>query len=125
MVIRRGPDAGVRDQGADDAAQGPDQAGESGCSLARWCKHPLDWEVVELALASSNDIEHLSLTYDAATRRLFGVPGPDQHVGGVEPAMACDGGDELHVGVAVGSGPGRSRDHETDRDGGTAQGTER
>ena len=36
--------------------------------------HPLDWEGVELALASSNAIEHLSLPYDPATRRLFGVP---------------------------------------------------
>ncbi len=29
---------------------------------------------MKLALASSNAIEHLSLPYDAATRRLFGVP---------------------------------------------------
>jgi hypothetical protein len=36
--------------------------------------HPLDGEGVELALASSNAIEHLSLPYDPATRRLFGVP---------------------------------------------------
>lgn len=36
--------------------------------------HPTDWEDVELALASSNAIEHMSLSYDPATRRLFGVP---------------------------------------------------
>ena len=36
--------------------------------------HPLAWEGVELALASSNAIEHLSLPYDPTTRRLFGVP---------------------------------------------------
>ena len=32
------------------------------------------WEGVELAVSSSNEIEHLSLPYDPATRRLFGVP---------------------------------------------------
>jgi hypothetical protein len=30
--------------------------------------HPTDWEGVELALASSNAIEHLSLPYDASRR---------------------------------------------------------
>lgn len=36
--------------------------------------HPQDWEEIELSLATSNAVEHLSLPYDAATRRLFGVP---------------------------------------------------
>lgn len=36
--------------------------------------NPTDWEGVELALSSTNAIEHLSLPYDAASRRLFGVP---------------------------------------------------
>lgn len=36
--------------------------------------HPSDWEGVELALSSTNAVEHLSLPYDPATRRLFGVP---------------------------------------------------
>ncbi len=36
--------------------------------------HPSDWETVELALSSTNAVEHLSLPYDPATRRLFGVP---------------------------------------------------
>ena len=36
--------------------------------------HPNDWETVELALATTNAVEHLALPYDAATRRLFGVP---------------------------------------------------
>jgi hypothetical protein len=36
--------------------------------------HPMDWKDVELARASSNAGEHLSLPYDPATRRLFGVP---------------------------------------------------
>jgi Phage capsid family len=35
---------------------------------------PTDWEGVELALSSVTAIEHLSLPYDPATRRLFGVP---------------------------------------------------
>ena len=36
--------------------------------------HPSDFEGIELALASTNAIEHMSLPFDAATRRLFGVP---------------------------------------------------
>lgn len=36
--------------------------------------HPSDWETVELALSSTNAVEHLALPYDPATRRLFGVP---------------------------------------------------
>ena len=36
--------------------------------------HPTDWEGVELALSSTNAIEHMSLPYDPASRRLFGVP---------------------------------------------------
>jgi HK97 family phage major capsid protein len=35
---------------------------------------PGDWEGVELGLSSVAAIEHLSLPYDPATRRLFGVP---------------------------------------------------
>jgi hypothetical protein len=36
--------------------------------------HPTAWEGVELALASTNAVEHLSLPYDPASRRLYGVP---------------------------------------------------
>jgi HK97 family phage prohead protease/HK97 family phage major capsid protein len=36
--------------------------------------HPLDFEGLELALASTNAVEHMSLPYSAADRRLFGVP---------------------------------------------------
>ena len=32
------------------------------------------WEGVKLALSSTNAVEHLSLPYDPASRRLFGVP---------------------------------------------------
>jgi Phage capsid family len=35
---------------------------------------PADWEAVELSLATTNAIEHLALPYDAAARRLYGVP---------------------------------------------------
>jgi hypothetical protein len=47
---------------------------------------------VELALASSNDIEHLPLPYDAATRRLFGVPvvATVSRVAGVGHVLAVD-----------------------------------
>jgi hypothetical protein len=36
--------------------------------------HPTAWEQVELALASTNAIEHMALPYDPASRRLYGVP---------------------------------------------------
>lgn len=36
--------------------------------------NPVDFEGIELALASTNAIEHTSLPYDAATRRLYSVP---------------------------------------------------
>jgi hypothetical protein len=36
--------------------------------------HPDDWEGIELAISSVNAIEHMSLPYDAASRRLYGVP---------------------------------------------------
>lgn len=45
-----------------------------GFSPAGIVLHPLDWESVELQVASTNAIEHMNLPYDAASRRLFGVP---------------------------------------------------
>ncbi|MGB3355118.1 MAG: phage major capsid protein [Mycobacterium sp.] len=36
--------------------------------------HPTAWEGVELALASTNAVEHMALPYDPASRRLYGVP---------------------------------------------------
>jgi hypothetical protein len=36
--------------------------------------HPSDFETIELALSTVNAIEHLNLPYDAAARRLYGVP---------------------------------------------------
>lgn len=36
--------------------------------------HPSDFEAIELAIASANSIEYRGLPYDAAARRLFGVP---------------------------------------------------
>lgn len=35
---------------------------------------PAGWEGLELSLSSVNAVEHLSLPYDPAARRLFGVP---------------------------------------------------
>jgi hypothetical protein len=36
--------------------------------------HPADFETVELAVSTTNAVEHQGLPYDAAARRLFGVP---------------------------------------------------
>ena len=47
----------------------------SGYTPGSLVRHPTDWEGVELALSSTNAIEHLALPYDPASRRLFGVPG--------------------------------------------------
>ena len=46
----------------------------AGYAAASLVLHPLDWESVELALASSNAIEPIGLPFDPATRRLYGVP---------------------------------------------------
>lgn len=36
--------------------------------------HPSDLETIELALSTSNAVEHIGLPYDPAQRRLYGVP---------------------------------------------------
>jgi HK97 family phage major capsid protein len=36
--------------------------------------HPSDFETIELALSTTNAVEHIGLPYDAAQRRLYGVP---------------------------------------------------
>jgi hypothetical protein len=36
--------------------------------------HPSDFETVELAFSTTNAVEHVGLPYQAAQRRLFGVP---------------------------------------------------
>ncbi len=36
--------------------------------------NPLDFEAIELALSSVNAVEHMSLPFDAAARRLWGTP---------------------------------------------------
>ena len=46
----------------------------AGYDPSAYVLHPTDWEGVELALSSQAAVEHLSIPYDAATRRLFGVP---------------------------------------------------
>jgi HK97 family phage major capsid protein len=54
--------------------------------------HPSDFEGIELALASTSAIEHLSLPFDAATRRLFGVPiaSTVSEAAGVAHVLATD-----------------------------------
>ena len=47
---------------------------QAGYTPSAFVLTPADWEGVELALSSQTAIEHLSLPYDPATRRLFGVP---------------------------------------------------
>jgi HK97 family phage major capsid protein len=47
---------------------------QAGYTASAFVLTPADWEGVELALSSVAAIEHLSLPYDPATRRLFGVP---------------------------------------------------
>lgn len=53
---------------------------------------PGDWEGVELALSSTNAVEHLSLPYDPATRRLWGVPvvSTVSEAAGVGHVLAAD-----------------------------------
>ena len=41
---------------------------------ASFVVHPTDWEGVELALSSTNSVEHQGLPYNPATQALFGVP---------------------------------------------------
>jgi len=50
------------------------------------------WEGVERALSSMNAIEHLSLPYDPASRRLFGVPivATVRQAAGVGHVLAAD-----------------------------------
>ena len=67
--------------------------------------HPIDWESVELALASTNAIEHLSLPYDPASGRRFGVPvvARVSEAAGVGHVLATDAvvvdADTIGVGV--------------------------
>ena len=73
--------------------------------------HPTDWEGVELALSSTNAIEHLSLPYDPASRRLFGVPVVEtmSEAAGVGHVLAVDAvvvnTDTIDVGVQGRSPP--------------------
>lgn len=46
----------------------------AGYSAGAIVLHPSDFEIVELAVSSTNAIEHQGLPFDAAARRLFGVP---------------------------------------------------
>jgi len=46
----------------------------NGYPPATFVLHPGDFESIELALSTVNAVEHMSLPYDAAARRLWGVP---------------------------------------------------
>jgi HK97 family phage major capsid protein len=46
----------------------------NGYAPATFVLHPGDFESIELALSTVNAVEHMSLPYDAAARRLWGVP---------------------------------------------------
>lgn len=46
----------------------------NGYPPATFVLHPNDWETTELAVASVNAIEHMSLPFDPVARRLWGIP---------------------------------------------------
>lgn len=46
----------------------------SGYTASAIVLHPSDFETIELALSTTNAVEHQGLPYDAASRRLYGVP---------------------------------------------------
>jgi len=46
----------------------------NGYSAGAIVLHPSDFETVELALSTTNAVERMGLPYDAAARRLYGVP---------------------------------------------------
>ena len=46
----------------------------NGYPPATFVLHPTDWETTELAVASVNAIEHMSLPFDPIARRLWGIP---------------------------------------------------
>ena len=46
----------------------------NGYPPATFVLHPSDWETTELAVASVNAIEHMSLPFDPVARRLWGIP---------------------------------------------------
>ena len=90
---QRYPDRCVRNVGADHAAQGHHEARDRRVHAQHGLRvTPADWEGVELALSSQSAIEHLSLPYDPATRRLFGVPvtTSNAQAAGVGHVLAAD-----------------------------------
>jgi hypothetical protein len=46
----------------------------NGYPPATFVLHPTDWETTELAVASVNAIEHMSLPFDPIARGLWGIP---------------------------------------------------
>jgi len=77
----------------------------SGYAASSIVLHPSDFEGIELALSTVTAVEHLSLPFDAATRRLFGVPivATVSQAAGVGHVLATDAVvvDTDTVGVGV------------------------
>ena len=63
---------------------------QAGYAAAAFVLTPADWEQVELSLSTVNAVEHLSLPYDPAARRLFGVPIASDRSGGRRRALVGD-----------------------------------
>ncbi len=93
----------------------------AGYSPSSLIVHPTDWEGVELALSSTNAVEHLSLPYDPASRRLFGVPvvatvsqaaaaaASRKRIVRGEVHAPVDGGRDERQNLFVGGGPHQRR----------------
>lgn len=52
----------------------PDGGPRPGHDPSSFVIHPTDWEGVELALSTTNSVEHQGLPYNPAIRALYGVP---------------------------------------------------
>jgi Phage capsid family len=63
-----------------------------GYTASAYVLHPTDWEGVELALSSTNSVEHQGLPYDASQRSLFSVPivTTNAQAAGVGHVLATD-----------------------------------
>jgi len=64
----------VRNHCPRDPQKGHHKTESASYTASAFVLTPGDWEGVELGLSTTNSIEHQGLPYDAASRRLFGVP---------------------------------------------------
>ena len=68
----------IQPNGYDGAGRRPRCASRNAAGVAGYTPNaivvnPVDWETIELALSSVEAVEHLSLPFDPAARRLWGV----------------------------------------------------